>query len=56
MVEGIVIAIQVLIFGYLLKIERRLGKGDNIIDELKKWCPIVNRTANCPKGGKHELI
>jgi len=39
-------------FCYIVKIERRLAKGDTLFHILEKACPVINVNSRCPKGGE----
>jgi hypothetical protein len=39
-------AVLILILGQLFRIEARLGKGEELLDRLKKKCPFFNGGIN----------
>ena len=47
-------AIMILVLAQLLRMERRLGCGGSIIDQVKKRCPLFNGN-NCKINCKSEV-
>jgi len=48
-------AIMVLVLAQLLRMERRLGCGGTVIDQVKKRCPLFNGN-NCKLNSKSEGV
>jgi len=46
-------AIMILVLAQLLRMERRLGCGGNIFEQLKKGCPLLNGNS-CKLNSKSE--
>jgi len=52
LIETVNVGVWLLTLGQLLRIERRLGTGDSIIDIIRGRCPLFKNNRGCNHGEK----